>query len=363
MAEFGNLPTIEPVVEKLDGKTVVTLGTVHFTEGNAAVRAALEDADVVELRETFAQRYLGCGMPVGKRLEIHGVPGNDMACYMDGGEIEVFGNAQDQVANTMNDGDIVIHGRVGDAAGYGMRGGRILVRDGCGWRVGIHMKQYGDKAPAIVIGGDAGSFLGEYQAGGLILVLGLHTDGRPVVHFFPCTGMHGGKMVFRGDVSNIRFPDQVSLHSATAEDMAEIRPYVQEYARLFGRDADALRCKLPSGRILSYWGADLGQDGHLYYMGQNQTTRKWERTETWGGKLVENIVQAVARDCLAVALLRLDDAGFQTLFTVHDEVIVEEPQGRRTWQDVAEIMGQPIEWAPGLLLRGDGYETSFYMKD
>ena len=59
MAEFGNLPTIEPVVEKLDGKTVVTLGTVHFTEGNAAVRAALEDADVVELRETFAQRYRG----------------------------------------------------------------------------------------------------------------------------------------------------------------------------------------------------------------------------------------------------------------------------------------------------------------
>jgi DNA polymerase len=131
----------------------------------------------------------------------------------------------------------------------------------------------------------------------------------------------------------------------------------------YRRDADALRCKLPSGRILSYWGANIGQDGHLYYMGQNQTTRKWERTETWGGKLVENIVQAVARDCLAVALLRLDDAGFQTLFTVHDEVIVEEPVGWRTWQDVAEIMGQPIDWAPGLLLRGDGYETPFYMKD
>lgn len=138
---------------------------------------------------------------------------------------------------------------------------------------------------------------------------------------------------------------------------------VQPCGVKYRRDADALRCKLPSGRILSYWHADLGPDGHLYYMGQNQTTRKWERTETWGGKLVENIVQAVARDCLAVALLRLDDAGFQTLFTVHDEVIVEEPQGRRTWQDVAEIMGRPIEWAPGLLLRGDGYETPFYMKD
>lgn len=138
---------------------------------------------------------------------------------------------------------------------------------------------------------------------------------------------------------------------------------VQPCGVKYRRDADALRCKLPSGRILSYWHADLDPDGHLYYMGQNQTTRKWERTETWGGKLVENIVQAVARDCLAVALLRLDDAGFQTLFTVHDEVIVEEPQGRRTWQDVAEIMGQPIEWASGLLLRGDGYETPFYMKD
>lgn len=138
---------------------------------------------------------------------------------------------------------------------------------------------------------------------------------------------------------------------------------VQPCGVKYRRDADALRCKLPSGRILSYWGANIGPDGHLYYMGQNQTTRKWERTETWGGKLVENIVQAVARDCLAVALLRLDDAGFQTLFTVHDEVIVEEPQGGRTWQDVAEIMGQPIDWAPGLLLRGDGYETPFYMKD
>ena len=234
MAEFGNLPTIEPVVEKLDGKTVVTLGTVHFTEGNAAVRAALEDADVVELRETFAQRYLGCGMPVGKRLEIHGVPGNDMACYMDGGEIEVFGNAQDQVANTMNDGDIVIHGRVGDAAGYGMRGGRILVRDGCGWRVGIHMKQYGDKAPAIVIGGDAGSFLGEYQAGGIIIVLGLGSGGRAPVGRFVGTGMHGGRMLLRCDTLPPDLPAQVAARRAGKDDLAAVEPYLAEYCGVFG---------------------------------------------------------------------------------------------------------------------------------
>lgn len=129
------------------------------------------------------------------------------------------------------------------------------------------------------------------------------------------------------------------------------------------RDADALRCRLPSGRILSYWGARLDIDGSVCFMGQNQTTRKWEKTETWGGKLVENIVQAYARDCLAVALLRLDEAGYQIVFSVHDEIIAEEPTDGRTWQDMADIMGQPIDWAPGLLLRGDGYATPFYMKD
>ena len=133
----------------------------------------------------------------------------------------------------------------------------------------------------------------------------------------------------------------------------------------YRKDADALRCLLPSGRILTYWGARL-EDYHgrpsIVFMGQNQTTRKWEKTETWGGKLVENIVQAVARDCLAVAMVRLEAAGYNIVFHVHDEVVIEAPDGSR-WQDAADIMGQPIDWAPGLLLRGDGYETKFYMKD
>lgn len=127
------------------------------------------------------------------------------------------------------------------------------------------------------------------------------------------------------------------------------------------RDADALRCRLPSGRVLSYWGARM-EDGAICFMGQNQTTRKWEKTETWGGKLVENIVQAYARDCLAVAMLRLADKGYNIVFSVHDELICEAPEGSR-WEDMAEIMGQPIDWAPGLLLRADGYSTPFYMKD
>ena len=126
-------------------------------------------------------------------------------------------------------------------------------------------------------------------------------------------------------------------------------------------DKDALRLKLPSGRILSYWNAHL-EDGSIVFMAQNQTTKKWEKSETWGGKLVENIVQAYARDCLAVAMLRLDEAGFKICFSVHDELICEEPIGGRSWKDMADIMGQPIPWAPGLLLEADGYETDFYMK-
>lgn len=203
---------------------------------NEAIRAA---GPACRINGCLGQRFIGAGMR-GRQVEIHGIPGNALGAYLGGGSITVCGNAQDAVGDTMNDGSIIIHGNVGDTVGYAMRGGEIYIRDNAGYRAGIHMKAYKQHKPVIVIGGRAGSFLGEYQAGGLILVLGLHTDGRPVVHFFPCTGMHGGKMVFRGDVSNIRFPDQVSLHSATAEDMAEIRPYVQEYARLFGRDADAL---------------------------------------------------------------------------------------------------------------------------
>ena len=133
----------------------------------------------------------------------------------------------------------------------------------------------------------------------------------------------------------------------------------------YRKDADALRCQLPSGRILTYWGArleDYNGRPSVVFMGQNQTTRKWEKTETWGGKLVENIVQAVARDCLAVAMVRLEAAGYDIVFHVHDEVVIEAPKGTR-WEDAAAVMGQPIDWAPGLLLRGDGYETEFYMKD
>lgn len=130
----------------------------------------------------------------------------------------------------------------------------------------------------------------------------------------------------------------------------------------YWRDNKGLRCQLPSGRILTYWGAQIDGSGEISYMAQNQTTKKWEKTSTWGGKLVENIVQAFARDCLAVALVRLEKAGYDIVFHVHDEIIAEAPD-TESWEAMAEIMGQPIDWAPGLLLKAEGYSTKFYMKD
>ncbi len=210
---------------KTTGNKVV-LGTAHFREANVKVREALEHFDTVELHEVFAQRYLGCAMPEGKRLEVHGTPGNDTACYMDGGDIEVFGNAQDQLGNTMNAGSIVVHGRCGDAAGYSMRGGTIFVRDDCGWRVGIHMKQYQDKRPVIVVGGDAGSFLGEYMAGGVIVLLGHPGE-------YLASGMHGGVIYLKEHLDDRDVADGLVLAPADEEDKAVISELLGEYNEHF----------------------------------------------------------------------------------------------------------------------------------
>ena len=138
----------------------------------------------------------------------------------------------------MNAGKIVIHGNIGDAAGYAMRGGEIYIQGNAGYRAGIHMKEYGEKVPVLVIGGCAGSFLGEYQAGGVIMVLGLNRGNKRIVHNFPCTGMHGGKLILRGDCTDVTFPGQVSTRTPTDEDHILIRKYVTEYCSLFGADIE-----------------------------------------------------------------------------------------------------------------------------
>lgn len=203
---------------------------MDYTALNNAIRESLGD---VEIQNCLGQRFIGAGAS-GKKIEIQGIPGNALGAYLNGAEITVYGNAQDAVGDTMNGGRIVIHGNIGDAAGYAMRGGEIFVKGSAGYRAGIHMKQYKEKVPVMVIGGCAGSFLGEYQAGGVIFVLGLHKNGKRIVHNFPCTGMHGGKLILRGDCSDLSFPNQVSAKAAAEEDMDLIKKYIGEYCALFG---------------------------------------------------------------------------------------------------------------------------------
>ncbi|MBQ1471922.1 MAG: hypothetical protein IIZ34_06135, partial [Eubacterium sp.] len=137
----------------------------------------------------------------------------------------------------------------------------------------------------------------------------------------------------------------------------------------FDMERGVLWLSLPSGRRLAYWGAKYEDSKRnpgrkaLSYMGVNQTTKKWERIETFSGRIVENLVQATARDCLREAMFALDEAGYDIRAHVHDEVIVSEPLNGRPVEDMADLMGRPIPWAPGLPLRADGYETPFYRKD
>ena len=127
--------------------------------------------------------------------------------------------------------------------------------------------------------------------------------------------------------------------------------------------------KLPSGRKLCYWNTRLKTDTYtgkesIIYMGVNQETKQWGETETYGGKLVENIVQATARDCLAVAMTRVSAKGYNIVMHVHDEMIVDVPNEDTEAPEIINgIMAQPIDWAEGLPLKGDTYETPFYKKD
>lgn len=196
------------------------------------------DREIV-IDECLGQRYIGCGLS-GKSIVINGTPGNALGAYMNGCTVTVMGNAQDAVGDTMDDGSIIIHGSVGDAVGYSMRGGMILVERDAGYRAGIHMKSYREKQPLLVIGGRPGSFLGEYQAGGRIVVLGLDRGQRPIVGNFSCTGMHGGKMLLRGDASDIRFPLGVSASAASEKDMSEIMPLLRMFSASFDRPLDEI---------------------------------------------------------------------------------------------------------------------------
>jgi glutamate synthase domain-containing protein 3 len=223
-------PTEVAPILKID-----TAGMI-YRDLNSRLRAAVESGvQRIELQNVHGQRYIGTDITGPVEIEIHGTPGNDLGAFMDGPRVVIHGNAQDGCGNTMNGGEIVVHGRAGDIVGLSARGGKIFVRDDVGCRAGIHMKEYQEKRPVIVIGGTARDFLGEYMAGGILIVLGLNLakDQAHAANYIG-TGMHGGVIYLRGSVEEHQLGKEVGAADLDENDCATIDRYVGEFAAHFG---------------------------------------------------------------------------------------------------------------------------------
>lgn len=247
-------------------KEAVTIDAqgIFYRELNAKLRqAARNGTQKIELRNVYGHRYIGTDLDKPVEIEIFGTPGNDLGAFMDGPKIIVHGNAQDGCGNTMNSGEIIIHGHAGDILGLSARGGKIFVREDVGYRAGIHMKEYQGKKPMVVIGGTAQDFLGEYMAGGILILLGLTLkEGEQHKANFIGTGMHGGVIYMKGEVQEFQLGKEVGVAKLDENDYLILKELVGEFAYHFGYDAEViLKYKFtklfplylrPYGRLYAY---------------------------------------------------------------------------------------------------------------
>ena len=239
-------PGTEKGPVELEGLTArIDAKGIYYKTLNEQIREQIEDgATTVVLDNINGQRYIGGGIKaLGVTIVINGVPGNDLATFMNGPTLVVNENAQDGVANTMNAGLVVVNGDAGDVLGYGMRGGSLYVRGDVGYRVGIHMKAFEDQRPVIVAGGRARDFLGEYMAGGELMLLGLsggsasgEVRDEPLVGSYVGTGMHGGVIYLRGLVEEHQLGKEVALAAPDDADRARIHELVTDFCHVMGLD-------------------------------------------------------------------------------------------------------------------------------
>ncbi len=215
---------------------------IFYRELNAKLREVVSNGtQKIELRNLYGQRYIGTDLDKPVEIEIFGVPGNDLGAFMDGPRIIVHGNAQDGCGNTMNNGEIIIYGHAGDILGLSARGGKIFVREDVGYRAGIHMKEYQDKKPMVVVGGTAQDFFGEYMAGGVLILLGLNLkEGEQHKANFIGTGMHGGVIYIRGNVQEFQLGKEVGVAELDAKDHLILNDLVGEFASYFSYDAEEI---------------------------------------------------------------------------------------------------------------------------
>ena len=202
---------------------IITAGKRSFQELNNEIRGMLLSEDMIRVEDVNGQRYIGAALDKGKTIEIHGTPGNDMGAYLNGGNIEVYGNGQ-------------------EAVGYAMRDGDIFVEKRAGSRAGIHMKEFHELLPVVVIGGVAGAFLGEYMAGGILIVLGLdNSEKLPIVGPHCATGMHGGRIFIRGEVPQENISEHITaVKELDSRDTDELQRHVRAYCEKFGKSFDEI---------------------------------------------------------------------------------------------------------------------------
>jgi len=247
-----------------ESKVILDAKGVYYRDLNTRLREVVDQGvSRIELRNVYGQRYIGTDLDKPVEIDISGTPGNDLGAFMNGPRITVHGNAQDGCGNTMNEGEIIVHGHAGDTTGLAARGGNIFIRDDIGYRGGIHMKEYMEKRPILVVGGTAQDFVGEYMAGGVLILLGLNLGkGRNHRAKYIGTGMHGGVIYICGSVADYQVGKEVGVTEPDDADLNTIKECVNKYAGHFGHDPEKIlaqtfiklfpRYLRPYGRLYAY---------------------------------------------------------------------------------------------------------------
>ncbi len=239
-----NVRRIDELLDRVDlrdGEAEIDAAGLTHKELNDLMRfCAVKGARRLILRNVYGQRYIGTRLyfpnPRKLEIEIYGYPGNDLGAFLNGHRIVVYGNAQDGVGNTMDDGEIVVHGRAGDVVAMSMRGGRVMIRDSVGYRAAIHMKEYRDKVPVLIIGGTAQDFLCEYMAGGRVILLGIGVEKHAAKYIG--TGMHGGAIYIRGKVETWQLGKEVGVVDLSEKDWKFLEDQIGDFCSTFGFEAD-----------------------------------------------------------------------------------------------------------------------------
>lgn len=228
-----------PGVFRREGSRVlIDARSLHHRELNSMVqRVFREGVGDIEIDRVSGHPYIGTGLRGRLRIKIRGDVGDDLGALMEGPDIEVEGSAGRGLGNGMRKGRIVVRGDAGEGAGTGMKGGRMFIEGDVGPRAALHMQELWYGIPVMVVGGMAGDLLGEYMAGGVVVVLGLNpAEGKAGTPVGIGYGMSGGAIYFRGPLRADQVAEGARLEMVEGEGLSEIASWIREFAELFEVD-------------------------------------------------------------------------------------------------------------------------------